>query len=106
MNDAIGALNARARLESPLRSEDDLGGAAIAWRDEGEVWAAVEAHGVRQGADYDAAPSVGGYTLHIRRRDGVRAGWRALWGARAFKVLGVRDDGGARIALICEEEIR
>ena len=37
---------------------------------------------------------------------GVRAGWRVVWTTRVFRILGIRDQGGARIELICEEEIR
>lgn len=41
----------------------------------------------------------------MRPRVDVRAGWRVIWGARRFAVLGVENDGEARIVLICEEEI-
>ncbi len=104
MKGAIGAQRARVRLERPLRTGDDLGGGAIAWVDAGEVWAAVSAHGASLSVAFDTAPSLAGHALTINRRDDVRAGWRVVWGARAMRIVGVRDEGAARIDLICEEE--
>jgi head-tail adaptor len=106
MTDVIGVMRARVRLESPTRASDDIGGAAITWANQGDVWAEIIASGAGQGADFDAAPSVSAYTLIINRRADVRAGWRVVWTTRVFRILGVRDQGGARIELICEEEIR
>lgn len=58
MTETIGPLRARVRLESPTRTVDDLGGAALGWVDEGEVWAAIDARGVALSAAYDGlAPS-------------------------------------------------
>jgi head-tail adaptor len=104
MSEAIGALRARVRLERPARAEDDLGGAAITWTDEGSVWAEIEAGGAAQSAALDTAPSVAAYRLTIRPRE-VRAAWRVIWGVRVFRVLGVSDDGAARSILSCEEEV-
>jgi head-tail adaptor len=106
MSDAIGAMRARVRLESPTRSADNLGGASISWSSQGDVWAEIAAAGASQSADLDAAPSLSGYTLAINRRGDVRAGWRALWGVRVLRIVGVRDAGAARIELVCEEELR
>ncbi len=105
-DDAVGAMRARVTLQRPTRVADELGGAAIVWSDEGEVWAAVDAVGVGERASFDTAASVASYRLAIRRRDGVRAGWRVLWGSRLLRIAGVRDLGGARIELFCEEESR
>lgn len=106
MTDPISAMRARMRLESPARADDNLGGASITWVGQGEVWAEIVAGGAGQGANFDAAPSVSTYTLTINYRADVRAGWRAVWGARVFPIRGIRDQGGARIELACEEEIR
>lgn len=104
MSDPIGAMRARVMLQSPARTEDDLGGAAITWSDEGEVWAELAPAGAGERIAYDTASAVVSYTLHIRARADVRAGWRARLGARVFRVLAVRDVAGARLDLICEEE--
>lgn len=105
MSENIGAMRARVALQSPVRSSDAIGGAALSWTDEAEVWAEIVAGGVAQGADFDTAPSVSGYTMTINRLDGLRAGWRVLWSGRVFAVRGVRDEGAARVQLICEEEV-
>jgi len=97
-------MRTRVRLESPVRAPDDIGGAAISWTDEGDVWAAIEATGAAQGAAFDAAPALSAFRVAINRRSDVRAGWRVTWGARVLRIAGVRDEGAPRIVLICEEE--
>lgn len=106
MSDAIGAMRARVTLQSPTRIADEIGGTAIAWADKAEAWAAIEALSASEAAAYDAATSTSAYRVAINRIEGVRAGWRVLWGERVLRIAGVRDDGAARIELMCEEEIR
>ena len=105
MSDAIGALRARVKLQSPTRVADELGGAAISWADEGDVWAEIEAGGASDGAAFDANPSIANFRMTINRRDDVRAGWRVVWGARRLRIVGVADAGAPRILLNCEEEM-
>lgn len=104
MTDAVGALRARVHLLRPTRVADEIGGVAIAWSDEGAVWAEIIAGGAADGAAYDGVASVASFQVAIRRRDDVRAGWRVTWSDRFLRVRGVRDEGGGRIELICEEE--
>lgn len=104
MSEIIGAMRARLRLESPTRTADAIGGAALAWSNQGDVWAEVRAGGAAQAAAFDAAPSITAYNIIINRRTDVRAGWRVVWSARVFRVVAVRDEGAPRIELICEEE--
>lgn len=104
MSDLIGAMRARVMLQSPTRLADEIGGAAIAWSNEGEAWARIEALGAGQNAAYDGAPAYGALRVSINRR-AVAAGWRIVWGARRLRITGVSDGGGARIDLTCEEEI-
>ena len=105
MNDGIGALRARVRLQSPVRSEDELGGAAQSWAEEGAVWAEIDVRGVGESAEYGTQVSRASARVSLRSRDDVRAGWRVAWGVRSFRVLGVVNDGGARTTLVCEEEV-
>lgn len=100
----MGALRARVKLQSPVRIADELGGAAIAWSDEGDVWAEVEAGGAGDNPAFDTMSSVAAFVVTINRRDGVRAGWRIAWGTRRLRVSGVADEGAPRIRLICQEE--
>jgi SPP1 family predicted phage head-tail adaptor len=105
MSGAIGALRARVKLQSPIRIADELGGAAIAWSDEGDVWAEIEAGGANESVAADATPSFASFRVTINRRDDVRAGWRIAWGVRRLRISGVADDGAPRIQLNCQEEI-
>lgn len=104
MSEVIAPLRARVRLESPARTDDNLGGAAISWTNEGSVWAEVSTIGSARSEAFDAAPSVASFRVEMRARSDVRAGWRVVWGARVLSIVGVRNDGGARIELACEEE--
>lgn len=105
MTDTIGAMRARVTLKRPTRVADEIGGAALMWVNAGDAWAEISAGAASESADYDDAPSIAAVIVRINRRDDVRARWRVVWGARALRVVGVRDEGAPRIDLICEEEI-
>lgn len=105
MTCVIASMRARVRLRSPVRAPDDMGGAAVTWVDEGDVWAAIEVDAPGRLAAFDSAVSLSRMRVTINRGPGVRTGWRVVWGARELSVLGVRDEGGARITLVCEEEL-
>ena len=105
MIERLAALHARITLERPVRAGDELGGAVLSWSGEGDVWASIAATGAGRSAAYDSAPTLASYRLVINRRDDVRPGWRAIWNARPLRIVGVRDDGGPRIELDCEEEM-
>jgi SPP1 family predicted phage head-tail adaptor len=105
MSDVIGAMRCRVKLQSPLRVADEIGGAAILWSDQAEVWAAVDALSAHQSAAFDITLSAATFRVVIYRREDVRPSWRVLWGERVLRVLGVVDGGGRRIDLMCEEQI-
>ncbi len=104
MTDVVGAMCARVKLQSPTRVADEIGGAAIAWSDQGDVWAEIEAGGAGEAPAFDTSPSIASYRVTINSRDDVRAGWRIAWGARRLRIVGVADDGAPRITLTCQEE--
>jgi SPP1 family predicted phage head-tail adaptor len=100
----LRARHARVTLQSPARVADEIGGAAIVWADQGEVWATIHATGAAQLDLFDTRGAVQTFRVTINRRDQVRAGWRVLWGARVLRVVSVSDGGAPRIVLVCEEE--
>ena len=104
MSDAIGVQRARVQLQSPMRVADEIGGVAISWSDEGEVWAAIEAIGAGQSADFDTAPAISSFRITLNNRADARTGWRAIWGGRVLRIVGVNNEGAPRIELLCEEE--
>lgn len=105
MSDVIGAMHARVALQSPTRAPDAIGGAAIAWSDQGSVWADVVARSASQTSAFDASPTITLFDVTINRRADVRAGWRVLWAERVLRIVGAADDGARRMTLSCEEEI-
>jgi SPP1 family predicted phage head-tail adaptor len=105
MKGPVASMRSRIKLQRPVRVADEIGGAAILWSDEAEVWAAVDVLSARQVVLYDAALSAASHRVVIYSRDDVRHGWRVIWGDRVLRVLGVIDGGGRRIDLVCEEEI-
>jgi head-tail adaptor len=104
MSDAIGAMRARVTLQSAARVADEIGGAAIAWTNESAVWAEVEVNGAGESLAHDRVVGSAAYRLTINRDPDVRVGWRAVWGERVLRVVGVADDGAPRMVLTCEEE--
>jgi SPP1 family predicted phage head-tail adaptor len=106
VTDPIGALRARIKLQRPVRTADELGGATLSWADAGDVWAAIIAAPGAEAFAADALAATAPLRIIMRRVDGVRAGWRILWRARRFRIAAVADDGGPRLALSCEEDGR
>lgn len=84
----IGDLRVRITLERP----ESVGG-VISFVDAGGAWAALE-DGPRP-------------RFSIRMRRDVRAGWRVAWDARRYRIVATLDADarGARLDLICEEEL-
>lgn len=103
----IGALNRRVTLRMPVRTEDDGGGAEIAYASAGDVWARIE---TPSAADADIGAARGAAIKHrmtIRFRTDVGPDWRVLWGeGREARIVAARDEDGARrfLELDCEEE--
>jgi head-tail adaptor len=103
MSDALGAMRHRVIVQKPTRIADEIGGAALSWIDDGACWAEIGATGASEAPAFDAARAINSFRVSINRRD-IAAGWRLAWGERRLRVIGVRDDGGARLSLSCQEE--
>lgn len=102
--DRIGALSARIALQRPVRTPDDLGGAAVSYEAAGSVFAEPRARGVVFGAEQDGEPVLLRWELLIRAPHAIAPGWRAIWAdGRAMRIRAVQRDG-AWITLTCEEE--
>ncbi len=105
MSDALGAMRHRVTLQKPTRVADEIGGAAIAWSNEGVVWASIEALSGADAPAFDAQRAVSSFRVTIHRRDDVRVGWRLILGERRLRVTGAADDGAPKLSLVCEEEL-
>lgn len=95
----------RIRLRRPVRIADEIGGAAIAFADAGDVWAEIEAVSSAISPNADANATMTRFRVIINRRADIRAGWRITWGARSLRVVGARDEGVDRMEITCEEEV-
>jgi SPP1 family predicted phage head-tail adaptor len=100
----IRARHARVTLQQPTRVADEIGGAAILWTEQGQVWATIQPTSASQSDAFDTRRATTAFRVTINRRDDIRAGWRLLWGARQLSIIGVSDGGAPRIVLTCEEE--
>ena len=105
MTDPIGALRARVRIETLERVADEIGGAALAWTDQGEAWAEIVVVGAGQAPAYDTVRAGTTILVRLRRRDADWVRSRVVNGDVSYRVRAVRDDGSARIELVCEEEM-
>lgn len=85
----IADLRRQLRLERP----ESIGGVLV-FTDVAGAWAALAEEGARA-------------RFTIRMRRDVRAGWRVVMDQRRFRVVAAldADDRGARLDLICEEEL-
>lgn len=104
MTDAISALRTRVRIETLTRVADEIGGAALAWSDQGEAWAEIVVGGAGQAEAYDTTRGAAAVVVRLRRREADWLRSRILRDTASYRVRAVRDDGGPRIELICEEE--
>lgn len=104
MTDAISALRARVRIETLSRVADEIGGAALAWIDQGAAWAEIVASGAGQAEAYDTTRGAAAIIVRLRRREADWLRSRIVRGDATYRVRAVRDDGGPRIELVCEEE--
>lgn len=83
----ISDLSVRIALQRP-----EIVGGVVSFVDAGGAWAALD----------DAERP----RFSIRMRRDVRAGWRVAWDQRRFRIAAALDADGARLDLICEEEIQ
>jgi head-tail adaptor len=105
VSDAISALRARVRIETLTRVADEIGGAALAWADQGEAWAEIVVGGAGQAEAYDSTRGSTTIIVRLRRRDADWLRSRIMRGDATYRVRAVRDGGGPRIELVCEEEM-
>ena len=104
MTDSVGVLRTRVRIETLTRVADEIGGAALAWSDQGETWAEIVVGGAAQTQSYDTTRGLVSVIVRLRRREADWLRSRIVRGDVAYRVRAVRDNGGPRIELLCEEE--
>lgn len=101
-----GRLRHRVRIERPVRTDDDGGGATLIWTAVATVWAGLEP---RRGsevviADKPTARTL--YTVTMRYRDDVDATMRLVAGSRVFAIKSAVDVDGMQHWLSCLCELQ
>lgn len=105
---AIGALRDRLTLETPVRSDDGGGGAAVTWTAVADLWGAVRPITGDERLRADAVTGRVTHQVWIRHRDDVVPAMRFRAGARILDIVAVldaRSDSGrrGRLQCLCEE---
>ena len=103
----IGSLNRRVKIQAPAEARDEIGQpipGASGWVDFATVWANVRYLNGTETLKSDAPVSVARASIRIRRRDGLIANMRVLYGSTVFDVRAVLPDESSRefIDLACE----
>ncbi len=87
-----GALNSLVKIQVLTSGYDEIGQPETTWIDFAEVWANIlhksGAESIRGGQDASVVQA----SIRIRRRPGVNAGMRVLYGTREYSIKAVLPD--------------
>ena len=105
---SIGALRERLTLQSPSRTADGGGGAAVTWETVVELWAHVRPISGDERLRHDAVAGRVTHEVWIRHRADVVPAMRITDGGRILDIVAVLDAGSAsgrpdRLQCLCEE---
>lgn len=103
----IGSLNRRIKIQVPSDLRDEIGQpipGASGWTDFATVWANIRYLNGTETLKSDAPVSIARASIRIRRREGLVANMRVLFGSTVFDVRAVLPDEAARefVDLACE----
>lgn len=101
----IGALRHKVELQTPLRVDDEAGGASLVWTPGPERWARVERLTSTIDVAGDRNRRLRRIAATVRRGDDLALGWRLLFNGEPYEVVSIESDDPAatRLTLICEE---
>lgn len=97
------ALSERVRLESPLRDDDDYGGAEASWELVGEYFAHVEARGARQANYGGQIEPQTLYRVSLRAPRNINSDMRLIWREHVLVIDSIVPQSRI-IELSCHEE--
>lgn len=105
--DTVGARNKRVRLQRRQETSDGSGGSTTAWVDVDVLWARVSPGSGREFWQQKHLSPELSHIVNIRYRSGLLPTMRFLDGARAFRIVSVRDPEERHIELdvMCEEYV-
>jgi SPP1 family predicted phage head-tail adaptor len=101
-----GDLRHRVTIESPERTSDEAGGAAIEWQGVAAVWAAIWSRTAGEKFSFDRIAGTATHDIWIRYRSDVTPDMRIRYGNRVFAILGAIDVDDRGRWLKCPSEER
>ncbi|MEM8935288.1 MAG: phage head closure protein, partial [Pseudomonadota bacterium] len=97
----------KLELLTPVRLDDDAGGASISWLPGAEVWAQIQQ--LTSTRDYfgDRTHRLRRIAATIRHRTDIVLGWRVRFEDADYEVVSIENDRDdrARLTLVCEEAV-
>jgi SPP1 family predicted phage head-tail adaptor len=102
----IGEMHHRIRLEEPLRTSEDGGGASVTWSLVAEVWGALRPSGGAEVFEADSLKARASQEIWIRHREDVRPEMRFVLDTRTFDIRSVTETPGRKRFLRCLVEER
>ncbi len=106
MSTQIGELRHRLTIEQPTRTDDEGGGAALAWFPFAHVWGAVEAISGSEKLRSDRMSGVVACTITIRNIDGITPSMRFRRDEDVYEIVSILDRDGRKRFLTCKCEQR
>lgn len=102
-----GELRHRVQIQSVTHTTDHQGGSSESWATitNGTIWARIRQKRGRERKTADQVQAGRWFEILIRYHASVTPQMRVLWGARAFRILGISDSEEIHESLVldCEE---
>ena len=101
----IGALRHKVVLLTQTRTEDEAGGAGLAWTPGPELWADVERLASTRDYAGDKQNRLKRIAATVRFRSDIALGSRLNFAGETYETVSIESDNGRerRLTLICEE---
>jgi SPP1 family predicted phage head-tail adaptor len=102
---SLSELSHRVRIEAPVRTPDDAGGATLTWALQAEAYAAIRDVSGHESLDHDRLAGHVTHSIWFRHRTDLTTTHRLMFGVRRFDIRSVLDRDGRRrfLECLCEE---
>lgn len=92
-SNSAGALRQRIIIQTGTPTDDDRGGATIAWSTHVTAWASVNPINAREAFTHGRVEGSVTHRVRLRYQAGITPKMRVLWGTRVLLIMGVRNEG-------------